>query len=870
MPRAKEHQIIEIEQVFTDRIEEQRLFNDLYNSLKKENYEVIDFWGIPGIGKSSLNSKLQLEIKRRSGKNHYVCIDFHKNRKEEADYIEELARKLQNESRFSFPILSVALSIYLYKLYGENKRLEDLKDSFENNHPLLTKLIKPTIASMGLIPAISSASTLVEKLIETFEGDLKEWILEHKRELLKIDNYSVQHLAKQLPYFFVIDYNKNMEKEIAPTVIFLDTYEAHISEIACIGYEYENDSWLRNSEKGIVSQCKNTIWVIAGRERIVWDDLDDYWKGKIHFCELQDFSKDYARQYLNSVGVKDMTIVSRIIDSSKGVPFHLYLSVEYYFQQTSKGISSDLIDFGNDYEEIFRKYVEGMRDADKTVIFLMACFGKWKRELFTSSSLREHVSDILSLDKIHRLSFIRFDGKDTYYLHSEAEEILRKRCPKQVKEIFVNHIAKKSESFKMTEDDTVEFNINRIRDELEPDYIVRELYHSEEKAISRRNPQILIRSYENNKVLLMKYLAEKEYSKFDALLAIYMQAYNCTINLVDEEKIIFVEILRLALKKFIDKEWYSNAIATEEELLKLLSSIPDINHEEILYERYRKLSLNIMLPHSNALIEEMENLYDECKKNLGMKNSTTTGIRALYEYMQMVNELRYEIDSVERFAEEEKRLYGISSPRGVKADINVAYAYKLHEKYEDSIRIGNELLGRMECWLDEYDIDYMHAIDNLAVAYYRFGTKKRNQQKFDDARSLFQEGLILSKRVYAVYKCKENDGKRTEADEKDFLGYVARIIEGMALMQDYTDGLELCEEAMLDSYFAKTDKTIKHLIYDAMACVKMTSGEWRKAAYYVKKLYEMSCIEDGPKKPKAISLHKRYRQLLDYAKMDSK
>lgn len=858
MPKAEEFKAVDIEQVFTDRIEEQRLFNDLYNNLKKDDFEVIDFWGIPGIGKSSLCAQLQHEIERRGGKNHYISIDFHKSRKEEADYIEEIARKLQLKNNlFSFPILSVALSLYFYKLYGEKNRIKELEDNFANRHPLLAKMIKPAIATVGLIPALSSASTLVDTLIDALSGELKERMMAHKQELLLIENYSIQRVRQKLAYFFTIDYNKNMENETNPIVIFLDTYETYVSELACIGYEYKNDIWLRNRDMGIVPHCKNTIWVISGREKIVWDNLDDYWKGKIHFCELRDFVNDYSREYLEAIGIKDMTVMSRIIEASKGVPFHLYLSAEYYFQQKNNGISSDLINFGNDYEEIFGKYVEGLRDSDKIIVFIMACLGKWKKSIFLSSSFSKYVSDIFSLDKIHKLSFIKFDGIDTYYLHSEAEDILRRRCPKQIKDIFENYISKKSATCMLTEEETVEVHINRIRDELQSMYLVTELYHSEELGNVIREPNVLIQSYKNNKPILIKYLENREYSSFDALLTIYMQAYECTIDLVDEEKLVFVDVLRLAVKSFMAREWYSDAITTEDKIIKLISDI-SIIEKEVLFERYQKLSISIALPHDNSIIYEMENLYRECKGVLGMQNTISKGIRALYEYTQMVSELRYDIVVVKRFVKEEKRLYGENSPRGVKADMNVAYAYKLHGRYKESIEISKSLLGRMECWLDEYDIDYMHAIENLVVAYYRFGM----QTTILKSELLFREGLTLSKKLYNIYKRKEMAGKVTSDDRRDFLGYVTRIIEGMSLMKDYEGGLEFCEEAMSDPYFLEADNYIKRWIYDTMACIKMKNREWRSAAMYVKKLYEIACVEEGAKSNRAIMLKKRYCELL--------
>lgn len=85
-------------------------------------------------------------------------------------------------------------------------------------------------------------------------------------------------------------------------------------------------------------------------------------------------------------------------------------------------------------------------------------------------------------------------------------------------------------------------------------------------------------------------------------------------------------------------------------------------------------------------------------------------------------------------------------------------------------------------------------------------------------------------------------------------------------MQDFTDGEKYCEEALMNPCFEKADREYKQTIYDTMACVCMCKCDWRNAAFYVKKVYELACLIQGPKSSDALRIHARWKVLLDAAR----
>ena len=168
-----------------------------------------------------------------------------------------MAIKLSSERNYIFPVFSIALALYCYHRLGERREVTNIESSFKNYHPFLYKLLNPAIMALGFIYSFDHIIDFISVVKDSYNQEFKEHIERYKRELIKIEKYDLHQLEKKLPLYFSIDYNANICKEKYPIVIFLDTYESHVNELACVGYEYENDLWLRDKKYGIVSIFAN-------------------------------------------------------------------------------------------------------------------------------------------------------------------------------------------------------------------------------------------------------------------------------------------------------------------------------------------------------------------------------------------------------------------------------------------------------------------------------------------------------------------------------------------------------------------------------------------------------------------------------------
>jgi hypothetical protein len=151
--------------VFTDRVEPRKAFWNKYN-LYKENMnqgisndiQILTYYGIGGVGKSTLLHKLQEElesfIKKENTKFQipYVYYDFDTN-SSKLGILVNLKILLANKYGFKFPLFNLALNIYLLKT--GNEPVLDAEDGFieKNKYAgIATDIVSAGVDALNIIP----------------------------------------------------------------------------------------------------------------------------------------------------------------------------------------------------------------------------------------------------------------------------------------------------------------------------------------------------------------------------------------------------------------------------------------------------------------------------------------------------------------------------------------------------------------------------------------------------------------------------------------------------------------------------------------------------------------------------------------------
>ena len=416
--------------VFTDREKPRKVFWDTYDTLKLNmdklnDIAVVTFYGIGGIGKTSLIKQLMNELTEKIPQPKYIYIDF-KNVKDTIAVLKSMRNSLQSDYNFQFPMFDLALYVYLKKL-GEDIEKGGLK-SITSKSPFLSSLMD----LCGAIPVIGFVPTVL-KSVDNLVAATRNMINDRKLELYELQNEEPDIILKNLPYYFAGDLENNLKDSGEPFVVFFDTYEALVNELSGIGEPLKNDQWIRDEKRGLITNIPNTIWVIAGREKIKWEQFNSEWKDALNQHLLGSLSGNDTESFLCSAGVSDERLRKEIYTLTNGTPVYLDISVDRYYEILENGETPSIDKIGREVDELIERFVRYMDDNKKDLMFLLSCLDEWTDDLLINVAGKVLTGfSYVSVEKIKGYSFISTEDNVDYVMHQTVRDVLYRVCPNSI------------------------------------------------------------------------------------------------------------------------------------------------------------------------------------------------------------------------------------------------------------------------------------------------------------------------------------------------------------------------------------------------------------------------------------------------------
>ncbi len=418
------------EKIFVDRVEPRQIFWQHYeqaNSAPMEVPVVLSYYGVGGIGKTALNQQLKKELTAQYPKAKYLELDFDfVERREPYRILALMRKKLSEQYKFTFPMFEVAYYSLLLHMGEEASKPE--AQSVISSSPVLSFLCN----SASFVPGgeiISSVLQLADEGVALFRNSFSK----RKNMLKKLTAADPKQLLQELPIYFAADLRENLAKEKHPFVMFLDTYEKLVNEMAAIGDPLRNDLWLRG-DKGIIARLPNVIWVIGGREKLKWEQLDTpgHWDGVLHQYLLGTLSQQDASEFLTGAGVTDIAVQKQIYTQTEGLPVYLDLCVEQYLQDGQTALS------GNS-NVLFERCTRYMNDQEKNILFLLACLETWTEETaYAAGQQMPFDFSPVFYEKLLSFSFVLTNDGVHYTLMRQIGQILREHCPPAIRRACMN------------------------------------------------------------------------------------------------------------------------------------------------------------------------------------------------------------------------------------------------------------------------------------------------------------------------------------------------------------------------------------------------------------------------------------------------
>ncbi len=758
---------------FTDRHDPVRMFEEKYDEIKHEkgSMDVIHYYGEGGIGKSALLCKI-MDDQMEYGHKNIIMYSF-KATQDKSVFLPVLARQIGARIyNADFTVFYYAYAKYLKECGMSDAQIEARIKESDETGIVLSETAKTAInVATDFLPVggntVAKAGELIVDFISRCTDEVKKnGNRENKETLYKIDKSGKDELEREMQLYFAADCHKFMNDIDEPFVILLDDYE-YMNDRVKHGNSHE-DLWLCDAYDGLVNLIPNTLWVIAGRDRVNWSE-DILAETNCH--ELGALEKNYAADFFGKARDPEgnpmhRDIITGLFELTKGIPVYM----DMCFARFENGRCKMLEDFGKNTEDIAERYFKDREPEERTAIeFLCGLTGIWSDELRKSALNRIEsdepydVSLQLKLKGIKEQAYVEKIG-DQYKIHDVYRKVVRDNMDqnelKKISNAAYSCLADMINDEELSKPERVDA-LKQLDQDIE-DYLLIEddirdtiLYNCTLlEDVGRYNEYSELAS----KLLLVYQTIEDDQPTNDNKIktltarARYASGCRCIGN----------------YKKALE----INKYVYEQRRLLLTEDHPDTlaakNNLAVTYDYMGEYAKALEL-YEEVLKKQTELLGEEHTFTLMVKNNMAIIYDSMGEYARA---LEFEQEVMEK----QKEILGEDHPKTLSSENNLAGIYDNMGEYVKALELYEEVLGKRREILGEGHPDTLSVSNNMAVTYYNMG-------EYATALELYKE--VLKKRTGILGE-----------DHPDTLMAKNNLAGAYDHMGEYTHARKLYEEVL--------------------------------------------------------------------------
>jgi len=419
---------------FTDRTEPRETFSNALYRFDKSMHSVINYYGFGGIGKTRLLKELASKANNESNWSSCSLNMAESSLHDSAAGILEIRNLLTVNPNYkiNFSSFDFAYAAYWQKL-NPSIALDEKGLNKLQNSDLLNDIAVGVLGGLDSIPGINVIPKIV-LLAKKSNDALNTWWLKQGAQIFQeLESLSVSEIKERLPMFFSADLSRYFTDN--PTknfCLFIDTYEALWENATKEGKFFEVDEWIRE----LISNLPEVLFVIAGREKLRWKEVDSGWESVIDAHILDKLSALDATHFLEHCEILDTGISATIVKTSEGVPFYLDLAVDTYKRLLQDGIQPQTENFtGKTQREVLDRFIRYLDREESAMLKVLALSRQYDFELF-QYLINEFNTGYPATDMpiLNRYSFIERLGNSTFSInplmrkalidHSEPEFVV--------------------------------------------------------------------------------------------------------------------------------------------------------------------------------------------------------------------------------------------------------------------------------------------------------------------------------------------------------------------------------------------------------------------------------------------------------------
>ncbi|AKB26875.1 hypothetical protein MSSIT_0156 [Methanosarcina siciliae T4/M] len=758
-----------VECPFVDRKEFIEAFEKAFNNIDQQNYSILVYYGVAGIGKTSLRKELPTLLEKHNESDLHTrviwtSIDFATEQyRQPYKFLEVLSSQLHQKYNIKFNSFDIALATYWKKINPHNPLV---KENYSEGSIVRDVLdVCDEFVPVNLIPNVYN---LAKSLPEHYQ----KWVLKRKEDISGLQNLEPAEIYERLPVYLAHDLADRLQNTSEFAVIFIDTYEALWEKERDKGSFNSRDGWLRKLIENIQKSC---LWVICGKESLCWEEVDEDWKNYLDQRKIGKLPEKDALDLLKQCGITEEDIQNVLIESSEGVPYYLELSIDIY-RKIKKKKQPTPGNFAKVPEGIFCRFVKYLDREEKETLKILSVPRYWNRELFKILVEKFNTGyPATSFSELHSFSFMEVDEKGKCSMHQLMRKSLQDYQDQDLKKEVHNFM--------------LDFYSNQLKD-------------LDIKAITPEHETALTEAFYHAKEALE---AEEFYEWFVFVsYPFYRAAFWQLITPLYEETLQILEIE-------LGPEHLDIAI-TLDNLAGLYESLGDYEKALLLCQRALEIYGKVLGPEHTDVAINLNNLallyshigdYEKAlplfqraleisEEKQGSEHPDDPFYRAAVIATTLDNlaGLYYQMGDYEKallLCQRALEIYEkMQGPRHLDVAVtlnNLAELYYQMEDYEKALPLYQRALKIRENTLDLKHPNVAIALNNLAGLYYQMG-------EYEEALPLYQRAL----------KIRENTLDLKHPDVANSLNNIASLYRqmgdyGKALLS-YQRALDISKKAL--------------------------------------------------------------------------
>lgn len=436
--------LVEKNSSFSDRREPRAAFWQLYEALGQDEIEILNFYGIGGIGKTSLLEQLQKELADK-GCTRYAYCSLEDGKSKDTFLFQLSEELMKKHKKLKFPIFYYAFEKYRMLLGQGAVGKQMVENASLLDHHLVGSALEVAADYVPYLKTVSSVVTEGSKALTQLakkHEQVKGVNARLYEEISSLDNDKA--LGNKLHLYFAVDaYNYfSTLSEPEPLVIFIDGHEGLVNRIRKGDKALGDDYWLRENG-GPIMAIPHALWVIAGREKLEWG-ADMIAEGQA--IALDNLGREDALSYFREEGVREETLAESLYTLTGGSPIFMDLCAKQYKQALAKHPFDrpTMADFGSDTDQIANNYLRDMGKSEQAIMYLLSCMPKlWDDSLVTETAAQAgRAIDPENYKVLKNSSFVKLVDplSGTYSLHEAFRTIIVDRVNEEDRRLYVNTV----------------------------------------------------------------------------------------------------------------------------------------------------------------------------------------------------------------------------------------------------------------------------------------------------------------------------------------------------------------------------------------------------------------------------------------------